>query len=316
MFLVKNMTIVFKVSDKLKEKMVEYYKDKKRDKTPPYALFQADEAGTIITLYESGKAMFQGISADIDANMWKEIEKKLTGNVININASSDKQNKEKMIRETLYNQTTLGSDEVGTGDYFGPIVVTAAYVRKEDIARIEQLGVKDSKKLTDDKIIEIAPFLIKEFDHCTYILNNNAYNKYQAEGYNMNKIKAILHNKVLVEMKKRQPEYDKIVLDQFVNPRKYFEYIYEAREKVNDITFMTKAESVCASVAVASCISRYIFLKKMKELSEKVGVELLKGASVEVDKQAALLVKTHGKEILNDLAKLNFKNTEKLKEYV
>ena len=67
------MTIVFKVSDKLKEKMVEYYKDKKRDKTPPYALFQADEAGTIITLYESGKAMFQGISADIDANMWKEI---------------------------------------------------------------------------------------------------------------------------------------------------------------------------------------------------------------------------------------------------
>ena len=71
MFLVKNMTIVFKVSDKLKEKMVEYYKDKKRDKTPPYALFQADEAGTIITLYESGKVMFQGISADIDANMWK-----------------------------------------------------------------------------------------------------------------------------------------------------------------------------------------------------------------------------------------------------
>ena len=54
----------------------------------------------------------------------------------------------------------------------------------------------------------------------------------------------------------------------------------------------------------------------MKELSEKVGVELLKGASVEVDKQAALLVKTHGKDILNDIAKLNFKNTEKLKEYI
>jgi ribonuclease HIII len=54
------MTIVFKVSDNVKEKMIKYYNDKKRDKTPPYAIFQAEEADTIITLYESGKAMFQG----------------------------------------------------------------------------------------------------------------------------------------------------------------------------------------------------------------------------------------------------------------
>ena len=28
---------------------------------------------------------------------------------------------------------SIGSDEVGTGDYFGPIVVTATYVEKENI---------------------------------------------------------------------------------------------------------------------------------------------------------------------------------------
>ena len=59
------MTIVFKVSDNIKDKMIKYYQDLKRDKTPPYAIFQAQEADTIITLYESGKVMFQGISADI-----------------------------------------------------------------------------------------------------------------------------------------------------------------------------------------------------------------------------------------------------------
>ena len=69
------MTIVFKVSDNIKDKMVDYYKNVRRDKTPPYAVFQAMEADTIITLYESGKVMFQGISADIDANIW--IEKRL-----------------------------------------------------------------------------------------------------------------------------------------------------------------------------------------------------------------------------------------------
>ncbi|MBR4830706.1 MAG: DUF3378 domain-containing protein, partial [Bacilli bacterium] len=73
------MTISFKVSDKLKEEMIKYFEDKKRDKTPQYAIFQADEEDTVVTLYESGKVVFQGISADIDANYWKETEKILTG---------------------------------------------------------------------------------------------------------------------------------------------------------------------------------------------------------------------------------------------
>ena len=68
------MTIVFKVSDKLKEKMIQYYENLRREKTPPYAVFQAMDADTIVTLYESGKVMFQGISADIDAKMWAEME--------------------------------------------------------------------------------------------------------------------------------------------------------------------------------------------------------------------------------------------------
>ena len=71
------MTITLKISDNTKEKMIEYFKDKKRPKTPPYAVFQADEADTVVTLYESGKVVFQGISADIDAALWKQMEQNL-----------------------------------------------------------------------------------------------------------------------------------------------------------------------------------------------------------------------------------------------
>lgn len=310
------MTIVFKTSELLREKMVKYYEDKKREKTPPYAIFQAEDADTIITLYESGKVMFQGISADIDASMWSEMEKKLTGKTINVEENNEKQKKEKETRESMYHLSTIGSDEVGTGDFFGPIVVTGAFVPLNQIALVESLGVKDSKKLTDEKIISIAPTLMKEISHSTFILNNEDYNKYQNKGYNMNKIKAVLHNKVLVEMCHMHSDYDKIVVDQFVYPKKYFEHIKEAKEKVTNITFLTKAESICASVAVASCISRYIFLKKMDELSDDLHLPLLKGAGVEVDKQAAEIVKTYGEEKLNHIAKLNFKNTEKLKDYL
>ena len=67
------MNVVIKVNNETKEKMIEYYKDKCREKTPPYAIFQAMEEDTVITLYNSGKAMFQGPTAFVDANMWQEL---------------------------------------------------------------------------------------------------------------------------------------------------------------------------------------------------------------------------------------------------
>lgn len=94
------MTIVFKVSDNIKKQMIDYYKDKRRDKTPPYAIFQADEADTNITLYESGKVMFQGMSADIDANMWKDLEKHLNNRDIDAE-TADKETKRKMKKKIL-----------------------------------------------------------------------------------------------------------------------------------------------------------------------------------------------------------------------
>lgn len=310
------MTIVFKVSENVGKKMTEYYKDVRREKTPPYAVFQAMEADTIITLYESGKAMFQGVSADVDANIWVDMEKKLNGRIIDINAPKKEQEKYKEELNYFYSMSTIGSDEVGTGDYFGPIVVTATYVDKEKIPLINDLGVKDSKKLTDDKIKKIAPTLLKEIPYVTFTLNNEDYNKYQSMGYNMNKIKAILHNKVLyaITHKEEKYSYQKIVVDQFVYPRKYFEHILEATEKVTDITFTTKAESKCASVAAASIISRYIFLMKMEEMSKELDLEIPKGANDIVDETGKEIAKKFGINKLNTIAKLNFKNTEKIKE--
>ena len=122
------MTIVFKISDNIKPKMIKYYEDLKRDKTPPYAIFQAEEGGTIITLYESGKVMFQGISADIDANIWIDMEKKFNGRIIDIKTGKDKTTTTKEVKTFNYDiYSTIGSDEVGTGDYFGTIVVVATF---------------------------------------------------------------------------------------------------------------------------------------------------------------------------------------------
>ena len=309
------MTIVFKVSDNVKEKMIKYYSDLRRDKTPPYAVFQATEADTIITLYESGKVMFQGISADIDANIWIDLERKLNNRIIDIKTGKEKKDsKEKTNKYRKFdNYNTIGSDEVGTGDYFGPIVVTATFVSKENISFLDELKVTDSKKITDDVIKKIAPKIMEKIPYSSYILNNPDYNKFHKQNINMNKIKAILHNKVLLNMVNKNLPYEKIVVDQFTPPKNYYGYLSDAKDKVINITFTPKAEDQCLSVACASIISRYIFLKTMHDISTELGIDIPKGAGTQVDEVGAKLVKEHGFEILNKYAKLNFKNTEKIK---
>ena len=310
----KQQTFSFKISDATKNEMIEYFEFKKRDKTPPYAIFQADEEDTVVTLYESNKVVFQGISADIDANMWKEREKMLTGKYPEEKKKEEKKDKnEKIDNKDYYFVNSIGSDEVGTGDYFGPIVVTASYVNKKDINFLENLGVRDSKKITDEKIIKIAPEIIKKIPHVTIILTNEQYNNMHSDKINMNTIKAILHNKVLYTLLNKDTfDYEMIVVDQFVNPKKYYEHLNNAKYKVKNISFTTKAEDKCLSVACASIISRYIFLKEIDKMSQNLGIKIPLGAGNDVDNIAKQIKDKYGIDKLKELAKLNFKNTEKI----
>lgn len=297
------MNIVIKVSDETKKKMIDYYKDKKRDKEIPYVVFQADEEDTVITMYTSGKVMFQGTSADVDANMWKAMDGQ------NADGSDDC----KKDNSKYHYCSSVGSDEVGTGDYFGPIVVTAAYVKKEDVEYLDSLGVGDSKKIDDEKIRKIAPLIAKRVKYRSTILSNVEYNEKKTDALNLNKIKAIMHNKMLYKLiNEENPVYDYIIVDEFARETRYYEYIKEATEIQRGITFMTKAEDKNLAVACASIISRYIFLKEFDKLSDELHIPLPKGAGENVDKIGEEIVEKYGEEKLREIAKLNFKNTQKI----
>lgn len=297
--------VVIRVTDKTKEKMIKYYEDKKRDKVIPYVVFQAKDADTVITMYESGKVMLQGVSADIDANMWRDID------------GQSKVNKEEIKKndKKYYYSSAIGSDEVGTGDYFGPIVVTSCYVSKDDIEFVESLGIKDSKKLDDEKILKIAPELIKKIKYKSLIMTNSEYNAKYSASYNINKIKAIMHNKVLWRMvNEEHPKYDYIIVDEFAREQRYYEYLSGNPAIQRDITFITKAEDKNLAVASASVISRYIFLKEFDKISDSLHIPLPKGAGKEVDEIGKEVVETYGKDKLKEIAKINFKNTERILE--
>lgn len=305
----KTITKVIRVDKTTQKLMCDFYKDMLRPKTPPYAIFQADTGDTIITLYESGKAMFQGISADIEAGLWTTIEKDKDNIDYFIDTENKKDSKEEITIPIEI--SSVGSDEVGTGDYYGPIVVTASYVNKENIPFLTELGVKDSKKLSDEQILKIVPKITKKIPYKTIMLSNIEYNQKYGKNMNMNKIKAILHNKVLFEMIKDN-NYDYIVVDQFEPEKSYYNHLSESPNIVKGITFITKAEDKCLSVAVSSLISRYIFIKEIDKLGDKYNIFLPKGANYYVEDVGIKLVEKYGPDVLKNIAKLNFSNTERI----
>ena len=306
----KTITKVIRVDNDTKKLMNEFYKDMKRDKTPPYAVFQADTGDTIVTLYESGKAMFQGVSADIEAGMWESIRKD-KDNIDYLMDTKDTKVKKDIEVEIPSDIASVGSDEVGTGDYYGPIVVTASFVSKDNIPFLTELGVRDSKKLSDEQILKIVPKIIKKIPYKTIMLSNKEYNDNYGKDMNMNKIKAVLHNKVLTEMVKDN-DYDYIVVDQFEPEKSYYNHLSDVPNPLKGITFITKAEDKCLSVAVSSLISRYIFIKEMDKLGDKYGIFLPKGANYYVEDIGIKLVNKYGEKILHDIAKLNFSNTDRI----
>lgn len=297
------MNVVIKVNDEVKEKMIEYYKDKIRDKKIPYAVFQAQDEDTVITLYESGKCMFQGTSADVDAAIWG----------VALENTKEKKDEKKKNDLKYYNCSSVGSDEVGTGDYFGPIVVTSAFVTKEQIPFLEKLGVGDSKKIDDNKILKIAPEIAKKVKYRSVILNNSEYNEKYDRNTNMNKIKAILHNRVLYQLiQEERPKIDYIIVDQFAKEARYYEYLKDQKVVQRNITFMTKAEDKNMAVACGSIISRYIFLKEFDKICDSIHIPIPKGAGRDVDTIGEEIVEKYGEEKLKEIAKLNFKNTDRI----
>ena len=207
----------------------------------------------------------------------------------------------------------IGSDEAGSGDYFGPLTVCAAFVSKEHIDILRTLGVDDSKKLTDTKIIELAEQLITFIPHSLLTLNNTKYNERQALGWSQVKMKAVLHNEAIknVTNKIDTKALDYIVIDQFAERNVYKRYALSDLPFPNQTKFETKGESKSLAIAAASIISRYAFIKHMDSISKMMHFDIPKGASHKVDLIAAQIIEKYNISKLDSISKKHFKNRDK-----
>lgn len=271
---------------------------------------RAKHNNAVINIYNSGKVMFQGKNAEIVA------QQLLPDKSSSTSTSSISKNATSSIKYNQYN--CIGSDEAGSGDYFGPLTVCAAYVTKDHVKILKELGVDDSKKLTDAKIVELAEQLVTFIPHSLLTLDNVKYNERQREGWSQVKMKAVLHNQAIANVVQKIDTHalDYIVIDQFAERGVYQRYALSDLPFPNKTKFETKGESKSLAIAAASIISRYAFVKHMDQMSKSIKMDVPKGASNKVDLFAAKLIEKLGIEQLDAISKQHFKNREKAQTLV
>lgn len=203
--------------------------------------------------------------------------------------------------------------ESAKGDFFGGLVTAGVIVDPEAVPLLKSLGVDDSKKITDAKIPSLATE-IKKICYGKYkILSlkpakyNELYEKFQAQGKNLNSLLSWAHSSVIEKLVEIQP-VNRVVVDKFAN-----ETLMEKRLQKLDPTIqlvlVPKAEQNIA-VTAASILARDAFLRWHKEAKEQHGIAFPKGASAQVVSAGRAFIQANGTHELREVAKLHFNTFE------
>lgn len=259
----------------------------------PHAIFSARGAGVTATLYRSGKLVIQGDEPEAFASAYvggaapagrpRAAERALPG----------------------AEETTVGSDESGKGDYFGPLVVAAVRATPEEARALARGEVRDSKLVADVNALRLGGALRASLPHAIAALDPPAYNARHAAAPNLNPILAELHARAIREL--AGPGMA-VVVDQFARGGLMARALQGSDVR---LTERTRAEELPV-VAAASLVAREHFLRALARLSDEFGLDLAKGAGEPADRAARRFVALHGREALGQVAKLHFKNTRKI----
>jgi len=203
----------------------------------------------------------------------------------------------------------LGIDESGKGDFFGPLVIAGVAAGGDDVKRLESNGIRDSKKISDNRITELARWIRDNFVHSIVIIGPERYNQLYDKIKNLNKLLAWGHSRVIENIAAGN-KIDMVISDKFGRDD-FIERALMKYGKEIELHQMVKGETVI-QVAAASIVARAAFINQMERLSSQYKTTLPQGAGTIVDNVAGELVGKSGKEILDKIAKVHFKNYRKV----
>ncbi|MBD28316.1 MAG: ribonuclease HIII [Verrucomicrobiaceae bacterium] len=274
----------------------ENYEFKNKD----YAIFSAKKDRLNITVYEKGpKVLIQG--KETKNFIQFTLEPKILGFA--------KLGYEEELYPEMF-EPHFGIDESGKGDFFGPLVIAGAYTNKALTRSLIDVGVTDSKKVSDKKIQKLS-HIIKNSPGIEYdiiVISPSKYNELYKSIGNLNKLLAWGHSKCIENLCTKKPDCQRALSDQFAKSSVLESSLGKMGKTIN-LEQRTKAEEDVA-VATASILARNHFVEWMDLASKQYNIEIPKGASMKVKEAGDFLVKSHGIGVLSKIAKLHFKTAQ------
>ena len=263
---------------------------------PPYTIFSARKEGVSCTLYESGSLTVQGKEMDPFIEFYLEPE---------ILRTFQHSHPEAHLDCTPH----IGMDEAGKGDFFGPLCIAAVYADGEGIKKMSKMGVKDSKRISDDGILKLAKKIRADYPHTAIRLFPHKYNELYGKFKNLNRLLGWAHAAALADLSAKTG-CKEALLDQFAEKHVMENALKQKKIDINLVQKVHGEEDLV--VAAASILARAAFLEGMASLSEEYGMQIPKGANSKVVETAQKLVAKFGNEVLNKVAKTHFKTMNEL----
>ena len=289
--------------------------------------FEDGEERIVIKQYANGKLQFQGVGGDLYKNIldtvialynlrYHSAELSVDDYIKSEPGETEASKKGSSGRtEREVPLPYIGTDESGKGDYFGPMVIAGIWLDEPAKAKLEAMGVRDSKLLPDKRCQELAgeirtacngKFIEVEISPERY---NELYDRFRKERKNLNHLLAWGHARAIESLLEKNPCSD-AVADQFGDERFILSKLMEKGKKLQLIQ-TPRAERYIA-VAAASILARDRFLSRMEKLSQEYGILLPKGASHTVIQPALDIIRKSGIDELKKIAKLHHKTTQKI----
>ena len=264
---------------------------------PPHTILQAKKKGVTCTVYESLKVTVQG------KNMREFIEFYLEPEVL---LSPEYTYREQRALESLDRRARIGVDEAGKGDYFGPLCVAGVMADETTLPALLTIGVRDSKTLSDDQVKKMAKAIVSIVPNYIIRLRPKKYNELYASFRNLNSLLAWCHATV-IEHLAAHTKAPLAIIDKFAHDSVVKKAL---QKKGSQIALEQRVRGEAdVVVAAASIVARWAFLEGLDETGRPLNISLPKGAGQRVVSTARTLVREHGKEVLDEIAKLHFKIT-------
>ena len=269
----------------------------------PHTSIAVDTGTCRVNLYNSGKCLVQGKGAEEWITF--TLEPQMLGEA-------------RIGYDEVYDPESIaphmGVDESGKGDFFGPLVIASVYTDAKTVETLKELGARDSKKITSDRVaLQLASDIRQKLDgkYAIVSIGPEAYNRMYAKIANVNRLLAWGHARAIENLLEKVPECPRALSDKFASTVLIERALMEKGKKIK-MDQRTKAESDPA-VAAASILARAGFLTALRKMEKDFGIETVpKGCSTKVKQIAKELVAHKGPGILLKTCKCHFRTTEEV----